>query len=136
MKKELLFIGAFALLSVLNSCDDKDEGSQSDTIQLSNKNIAVTDESKTIQVTTKGDSWDFYGIAEKYEGNESLNKKIGISERNLTELSGDWYSIKRKKKKEIEISVSENTLNTNRQLIIDLGDKNYFDAISILQYSK
>lgn len=136
MKKELLFIGVFALLSVLNSCDDKDEGSQSDTIQLSNKNIAVTDESKTIQVTTKGDSWDFYGIAEKYEGNESLNKKIGISERNLTELSGDWYSIKRKTKKEIEISVSENTLNTNRELIIDLGDKKLFDAISILQYSQ
>ncbi|MDR1055107.1 MAG: hypothetical protein LBL90_04640 [Prevotellaceae bacterium] len=122
-----IFLFTFTLFSCNDNNDNNDnkDGFGPDLIGLSNKSVNFTNEKNSAIVKTKGDWWWFATIS--YSG---IIIPIGGKKDIIQE---DWFSVEKKDKNTILISVEKNNTGNKRNVQITLEAGNYFDYIMVTQ---
>ncbi|WP_319482229.1 hypothetical protein [uncultured Draconibacterium sp.] len=129
MKKLLLLLSLFTILSCSK---DKDSpiGIWDDNIKLSQKEVEFDASENSVTITTEGDWWWIVSI--KFN-DEYLNLEDQDTFSNNFTIEEPEFTIERKNITEIYITMSENTDDTDRELLIELEAGDYFDHIKVTQ---
>ncbi len=131
--ERLRSFGLLSCLFLLVACGNSEDdvvGKWDDNIKLSQKEVSVSGESNTVDITTEGTGW---WIAEIFLD----NKNYDLSETNTIAddfvISKEEFSISRTDAKKLHIEIFANTTGEDRVLKIFLQNGDYFDTISIRQ---
>lgn len=119
--KKIVSIAIIFLCLFLMSCSEED-GIASDNIKLSTSKLQLDSKSGSHTIITQSDFW--WVISVKEDGKWV---DYGKQKEREFDFEGSWYSIKREKRNLI-ISVDENTTPKNRQLYIGLQAGNWFGS--------
>lgn len=115
------------------SCKKEPIGKWDDIIKLSQKNVNLSSEESSIMITTEGEWW---WITEIIFNSEKIILDDSINTSKDFYIEHTEFSIERKNKTTLLVSMSENTSNQERILHIGLEAGNYFDGINITQSKK
>lgn len=131
---KLLLIMLLTLCGMnFQSCKKEPIGKWDDIIKLSQKNVNLSSEESSIMITTEGEWW---WITEIIFNSEKIILDDSINTSKDFYIEHTEFSIERKNKTTLLVSMSENTSNQERILHIGLEAGNYFDGINITQSKK
>lgn len=136
MKNILLFFSVVIIISVLNSCSDKQDliGKWNDNIKLSTKAVEFDANSDSVIITTQGDWW---WITDVTVDNETFSAFEGVNMESYNySIKQDCFIVERRDKNTLFIKVDENLLSTPRIITVGLEAGDYFDRVTITQASK
>lgn len=136
MKNILFFFSVVTIISVLNSCSDKQDliGKWDDNIKLSTKAVEFDANSDSVIITTQGDWW---WITDVTVDNETFSAFEGVNMESYNySIKQDCFIVERRDKNTLFIKVDENLLSTPRIITVGLEAGDYFDRVTITQASK
>ena len=121
------------LFLTLIGCESSTEldGKWDDNIKLSEKEVSVSSDATSVLITTDGTWWWLDGISWNGDWNYDLSES-DVTEDNFL-IEETEFTIERKNAKEIHITLTENTSESERVLIIGLQAGNYFDSLKVVQ---
>lgn len=133
-KLAVCIVALFALTSCILFPDEPD-GKQGDTIKLSQKEAVFGADGGSLLITTGGSTWWITSVS--VNGKHFFDKNFRSQEKEVFyRFKEDCFTVERRTKNTLFIQLDENTTSEQREVFVQLQDRNYFGGVKIIQKPK